>query len=179
MAKIVITAGHATVDRPDSGAVYNGRKESEVMTAFRNIVALKLRQAGHEVITDGEGKENQTLNTAIRLIKAHKPDYALEFHTNASTSPAASGVETISLPKDKDISRQISHAISRVLSLRVRGDRGWIDQSQSARGKLGYVNAGGIIVETFFISSRQDLAVWEEKQWLVATEIAKLFDDKL
>ena len=76
MTKFVITAGHATVDKPDSGAVYNGVKESELMTEFRNIVALKLRQRGHTVITDGEGAANQTLNTAISLIRNHQPDYA-------------------------------------------------------------------------------------------------------
>jgi len=178
MAKFVITAGHATVDKPDSGATYFGIKESELMAEFRSIVALKLRERGHTVFTDGEGGENQTLNTAIGLIRKHKPDYAIEFHTNAATNPAATGVETISLPKDKGISRQLTNAIARTLELRVRGDMGWIDQSQSARGSLGYVNAGGIIVETFFLSNREDLRKWQEKKWIAAIEVAKLFDNQ-
>ena len=177
MAKLVITAGHATVEKLDSGATYWGVKESELMTEFRNIVATKLRQRGHTVITDGEGTANQPLTKAIDLIRTHKPDYAIEFHTNAAANPAATGVETISLPKDKDISRQISNVISRGLEIRIRGDRGWIDQSQSARGKLGYVNAGGIIAETFFLSNRSDFNKWQEKKWAIAGEIAKLFDN--
>lgn len=176
MAKFVITAGHATVDKLDSGAVYNGIKESEIMTEFRNIVALKLRQHGHTVITDGEGTANKTLRSAISLIRINQPVYALEFHTNASSAPTATGVECISLPKDKDVCRQISNAVSRVLELRIRGDRGWIDQSASARGRLGYVNAGGIIVEVFFLSNREDLRKFREKQWLVASAIADVLN---
>ena len=53
----------------------------------------------------------------------------------------------------------------------VRGDNGWIDQSKSARGKLGFVEAGGIIVELFFLSNLGDLEQYESVNWLVASAI--------
>ena len=53
-----------------------------------------------------------------------------------------------------------------------RCDGGWIDQSQSARGKLGYVNAGGLILEVFFISNPTEMAVYQARKWLVAQAIA-------
>ena len=59
----------------------------------------------------------------------------------------------------------------------VRGDRGWIDQSQSARGKLGYVSAGGLILEVFFISNPAEMAVYQARKWLVAQAIADVLQE--
>lgn len=59
-----------------------------------------------------------------------------------------------------------------MLGLRVRGDAGWIDQTATARGRLGFVRAGGMVVECFFISNPFDLAVYQERKWLVAGAIA-------
>lgn len=92
----VITAGHSNVD---PGAVAQGEKESALMADLRNIVALKLRQLGHKVVTDGEGKDNQPLSSALKL----KGDLAVELHTNAAANPKATGVEVLALPKHKAI----------------------------------------------------------------------------
>ena len=51
------------------------------------------------------------------------------------------------------------------------GDGGWIDQSQSARGRLGFVQAGGMIVELFFLTNTADLAAWDARKWLAATAV--------
>lgn len=107
---------------------------------LRNIVASVLRAAGHRVITDGEPASNKPLRDAIALIPQGR--VAVSLHCNAASSPAAGGVETIALPRDKALAQRLSVAVARVLEL-VRGDRGWIDQSQSARGKPGYVSQAG------------------------------------
>ena len=54
----------------------------------------------------------------------------------------------------------------------MRGDEGWIDQSHSARGKLGFVSNGGLIVELGFISNEAELAAFNEKYWLAAKAVA-------
>ena len=167
MAEFVITAGHSDVD---PGAVGNGQTEAGIARELRNIVAIKLRSMGHRVITDGEPAVNKPLRDAIALIPQGK--VAVELHCNAAASPAAGGVECISLPKDKLLSQRLSRAVARVLELRVRGDGGWIDQSRSARGRLGYVQAGGLILEVFFISNPQEMAVYQARKWLVAQAIA-------
>lgn len=167
---IVLTAGHSNTD---PGAVANGATEAGVMTLLRNIVAKKLRELGHTVHADGEGTNNLPLNDALALIKRVRPDVALELHMNAAANPAATGVETISLPSDKRLAQALSAAVGSELGLRLRGDRGWIDQSQSARGRLAYVNAGGLILETAFISNPNDLAALSSKLWLVAGGIAR------
>lgn len=162
-----ITAGHSDTD---PGAVANGRKEADIARDMRNMVAAKLRERGYKVFTDGQHNENLPLTVAITL--ARQANVAVEFHCNAAASAQANGVETISLPKDKALSQSISKAVSGALGVRMRGDAGWIDQSKSARGRLGFVNAGGLIVELFFISNPAELAAWDAKKWLVASAVA-------
>lgn len=165
----VITAGHSNTD---PGATAFGYKEALIAVDVRNLIAAELRAMGHQVWTDGAGSDNQPLATAINLIRHGA--IALEIHLNASENPQASGVETIALPKSKALAQRISFAISSVLTLRVRGDAGWIDQSASARGKLGFVAAGGLIAELCFISNRGDLDKLQANMQAVASAIAKV-----
>ena len=166
MAKFVITAGHSD---SDPGAVANGVKEADIARDMRNMVTKKLRERGHEVTTDGGNGVNLPLAVAVRLVKDGIP--AIEFHCNAASSSQATGVETISRMKDRGKAQKISKAIGDALGLRLRGDAGWIDQSQSARGRLGFVQAGGMIAELFFLTNPEDLAKWNEKKWLAATAV--------
>ena len=163
--RFVVTAGHSNVD---PGAVTNGEKEADIAVELRNIIALKLKDLGHVCITDGVGSENQTLSEAMKLIGSN---LAIELHCNASTNISARGVESISLPRRKIVSQKLSKAIADVTGDKIRGDNGWIDQSKSARGKLGFVNNGGIIVELFFLSNNESLQTYEAKKWLVAQAI--------
>lgn len=167
--KILISAGHSNVD---PGAVVGKTTEAAIATDLRNIVASKLREKGLTVITDGEGKDNKPLTEAIKL--QAQADLDIEFHCNASGNSGARGVESIGLAKDKTLCQELSKAIASVLMTAVRGDGGYIDQSKSARGKLGFVNHGGIIVELFFLSNPTELANYEAKKWLVASAITEV-----
>lgn len=163
--KFVICAGHSD---KDPGAVRNDVTESALAVELRKIVALKLRNLGHEVYTDGEG--NLPLNDAIALVKKHNCT-ALELHFNAACSPSASGVECLGLNKDKKLCQSIAKGIAGVLGSKVRGDNGFKTQEESARGKLGFVGAGGIIVETMFLSNETEYLNYTSKVWLVAQAI--------
>lgn len=165
---ILLSAGHSNVD---PGAVNGKFTEAEIVRDFRNIVAKKLQDMGAQVKTDGEAMENLSLPQAIKMIAGTK--IAVEFHCNASANSAARGVESISLPGKKDAARAISVAVESVMHNKLRGDGGWIDQSLSARGRLGFVQAGGIIVELFFLSNPQELIVYQAKKWLVAEAVAQ------
>lgn len=167
MRVFVVSAGHSDVD---PGAVANGVKEADIAEDLRNIVASKLRELGHTVITDGDGDVNQPLSEAIKLI--NRGELAIEIHCNAASAPTATGVESISLPKLKGLSQRLSKAIAAVTKDKVRGDGGWIDQSKSARGRLGFVNAGGIIIELFFLTNKPALEQYNATKWLVASAIA-------
>lgn len=175
--KIVVTAGHGG---NDPGAVEpGGVREADLMVDLRNIVVHKLRNMVyhksnvplHTVYTDGEAKANWPLIHALALVPGS--DVALELHTNAFTHASAGGVECISLSRQKLLSQRIAHNIGRVLDIPLRGDKGWIDQSKSARGRLGFVRAGGIVVETFFITNPYELRKFDERKWLVASAIVE------
>lgn len=77
------------------------------------------------------------------------------------------------MPRRKVQAQAIARAISNTTGSRLRGDGGWIDQSQSKRGRLGFINqADGLIVELFFISNNEELAKYLSVKWLVAKAIA-------
>lgn len=166
---VTITAGHSNLD---PGAVNGKFKEAELVTKFRNAVAHYLTVAGLTVKTDGAGSINLPLTSAINLAKG--ASIAVEFHMNASSSKQANGIETIALPKDKVLAQKLSKAVADVFGSRLRGEKGWIDQSQSARGKLGFINTGGLIVELGFISSETELAQFNAKYWSAAKAVANV-----
>lgn len=167
-----ITAGHSN---SDPGAVNGKIKEADLVTNFRNAVTHYLREAGLQVKTDGTGTKNDPLSAAVKLIQGSS--VAVEFHMNAATSKQANGVETIALPKDKKLAQDLSKAVADALGSRLRGDNGWIDQSKSARGSLGYINAGGLIVELGFISNEDELARFNARYWIAAKAVAKVLID--
>ena len=166
---IVITAGHSN---NDPGAVNGSFHEAVHVTKVRNALAHILREAGYTVLTDGVGDINEPLPAAIKLVKG--ADIALELHCNASANKTATGVETIALPKQKAVAQDISAAVAKVYGFKLRGEKGWIDQSQSHRGKLGYVSAGGMILELGFLSNDADMKVMENNFWKAARAIAEV-----
>lgn len=169
MGTFTVTAGHSYLD---PGAVAaDGTTEESLMVELRDIVAHKLRSAGHSVRTDGGWRKNLPLPYALTLVPGSK--VALELHTNSFTNPTATGVEVVSVPAQKELARTIARRIAHVLELPVRGAGGWIDQSQTARGRLGFVRAGGLVVEVFFLSNPQDFAAYQARKWRVASAIVE------
>lgn len=168
--QVTITAGHSNVD---PGAVNGSYREAFIAVEFRNEVARRVRDAGIDVLTDGVGTDNQDLNTAIKLAKQSK--LAIEFHLNASDNKTAKGVEALSLDKDKDICKKLCAVVSKVLDTPVRGsDGGWKSQSSGQHARLGYVSAGGIIMESFFISNEAELKKYFENRVALFDAIAKV-----
>lgn len=166
--KVTLTAGHGG---SDPGAVANGQNERDLMTELRDITAGRLRDRGHVVKTDGARWQNLPLVHALTLVPGS--DCALELHTNAAASPGATGVEVVSLPRDKLRAQKVAQAIASVLLIPLRGEAGWIDQAKTARGRLGFVNAGGLVVECFFISNPRDLEKYLGRKDMVARAIAE------
>lgn len=162
-----ITAGHG---EKDPGAVYYGYTERELMTELRDLTANKLRAKGNSVRTDGERGINLALTHAMHLIAGSNA--ALELHTNAAENSSAHGVEVVALPAQKDLAQRVAKAIADTLGMPLRGQAGWIDQSQSARGRLGFVSRGGMVVEVFFLSNLKSLSTYQSRKWLVAQAIA-------
>ena len=162
---VAITAGHSN---QDPGAVSGTYKEAVISSDFRNEIAKRLRLKGYTVFTDGEGLVNLTLSDAIKVAK--KADVAIEFHLNASSNPSAKGVEVLAHEKDKVLSQNICEAISKVLETPSRGsEKGWKAEGSGQHSRLGFIRAGGIIVESFFITNNQELQKYLDKK-------SKLYD---
>jgi N-acetylmuramoyl-L-alanine amidase len=165
---IFVSAGHSNTD---PGAVANGRREADIAVEFRNMVAFYLKRDGVPHLTDGVGAENWPLKQAVKEAKTHK--IAVEFHCNAA-GPQATGVETLSAPKDFNLGEDICTAISKQLQIRSRGAK---PENAGQHKRLAFVQAGGIVVELFFITNKQDLSAYEARKWLAAREVAKVLKE--
>lgn len=173
MKVVTVTAGHSNTD---PGAVNGKRTEAEIVAEMRNMVVGYLQAAGIVTRTDGTGKTNLPLSTAIQLAKG--ATIALEFHCNASTNASARGVEVLSSTRHKALSQRIAGAVNKVLGIPLRGDKGWKSEGSGQHSRLGFISkADGLIVELFFISNNAELALWDAKKWLVAKEVAGVIVD--
>lgn len=170
MKTVLIAAGHSN---SDPGAVAGERREATIAVETRNLTAGLLSKMGVSVIMDGAANDNWPLSEAIKLAK--KSDLAVEIHFNASSDPKASGVECISLADKKPLAQRISAAIRSVTGAKLRGDNGWIDQSQSQHSRLGFVADGrGIIIEVCFITNPFELAKFDSSKQLLARTLAEI-----
>lgn len=167
MRPIVVTAGHSS---KDPGAVGGGMTEADICTDFRNLVAHYLKAAGVAFVADGKDGENLPLPQAIALVKqAGLGVIAVEFHCNAAASPAATGVESLSGRAGMALGGALCKAIADTIGIANRGAKG---EGAGQHSRLGFVQAGGVILELFFISNPQDLRRYLDKKWLVARAVA-------
>ena len=165
---VTLTAGHSNTD---PGAVNGSDREADIAQDVRNIVASILRNDyGLEVKTDGEGKGNLPLREAVKLIRGS--DVAIEFHTNAAASKAATGVEALSTPKNKRWCQVLSRAVADATGWKLRGEGGYKPDNAGQHSRLAYAQAGGIVFEPFFISNDADLALFKATKWGICRAIA-------
>ena len=164
MKTVLIAAGHSNTD---PGACANGLREADVAVELRNIVSFYLSRAGVPHDLDGKGTENLPLKESAA--KARKAQVALEFHCNAATNSAASGAEVLAGPKDMKFADEVSKAVASALGISNRGAK---PENAGQHNRLAFVQAGGMIVECFFITNRTDVAMWHGKKWLLGKALA-------
>lgn len=167
---ILISAGHSTTD-PGAVNTRLGLKEAELARKFRNAVAHYLGEFGCPYVIDGSPDDNAPLREAIRL--AAGKSLAVEFHFNAANGKAK-GVEVLADASDKLAAQNIAKAVTSVTGSLLRGDSGWKPENAGQHARLGFVRAGGMVVELEFIDNDSAMQVWLEKYWLVAKEVAKV-----
>lgn len=168
-----ISAGHSETDPGATATERRGgalvvRREADIAVEFRNMVSFYLTQAGVKHEMDGKGTTNLPLKAAANSARNHK--IALEFHCNASSNATATGVEVLCAPKDNALAARICDAISRTLGIPNRGVKG---ENSGQHSRLAFVQAGGMIVELFFISNAADRAAYDARKWLAAREVAR------
>ena len=172
---VTLTAGHSNTD---PGAVNGSDREADLAQDMRNIVASILRNDyGLTVRTDGEGKGNMPLREAVKLIRGS--DLAIEFHTNAAVSKAATGIEALSTLKNKRWCQVLSKAVAKVTGWKLRGEDGFKPDNAGQHSRLAYAQAGGIVFEPFFISNDTDLALFKTTKWGICRAIADAIASEL
>ena len=160
---IVLTAGHSNTY---PGAVNGSDREADIAQDMRNITASILRNDyGLTVKTDGTGKGNMPLREAVKLI--HGSDVAIEFHTNAAASKAATGVEALSTLKNKRWCQVLSRAVADATGWKLRGEDGFKPDNAGQHSRLAYAQAGGVILEPFFFSNDADLNRFKLSKWII------------
>ena len=166
MKSVLISAGHS---ESDPGAVGNGYKEAVLAEKMRDRIFDYLNNRGVTVVRDGTDGINDPLNKAIKLAKT--VDLAIEIHFNAG-SPSATGIEALCHINKKVEAQKLCAAVASSLKLKLRGDRGWKDPSSGQHHRLGFCEAGGIILEVCFISNSQDMNWYVSRKEEVAKYVA-------
>lgn len=161
---LFISAGHSM---SDPGASGNGLTEADVVLALRDKLADALRARGVAFNRDGHHGQNLPLTKACTLARAH--DVAVEFHANAARSPSATGVETLSGPDDTALGSLLCDAVADTLGIANRGAKGEGDGQHS---RLAFVQAGGLILETFFITNPHDVQAYNTHMGELVERIA-------
>lgn len=175
MRSVFLSAGHSLKDPGAIGATIDARgrqvpiKEADIAVEVRNIVAFYLSQMKVKHTVDGTGTANLPLNEAVQMAK--RSQIAIEFHCNAAATRTANGVETLSAAKDKALGEQLCKAIQKVMGMANRGAKA---EDAGQHHRLAFVQAGGIIVELFFISNPAEVATYQAKKWLLGKAIAEV-----
>lgn len=169
MKKILISAGHDDVS-VGAAATHNGVlvKEADVMRDFRDIVAYYLDKKGVDFITDGQKGVNIPLKEVIKFVP--KNGVSVEFHLNAGPT-SATGVETLSSPDMYGLGSKLCEAVSARLGIRNRGAK---PENSGQHKTLAFVQAGGLILELFFINNKSDLEKFNAVKWLLARDISEI-----
>lgn len=170
---VFLSAGHSDTDpgatvrgySPNWGTVL--RKEADIAVEFRNMVSFYLTRSGVEHALDGHGTTNLPLSQAAQM--ARKYDLALEFHCNAAANSSATGVECLSSPSDAGLAGEVSAAVAQALGIKNRGAK---PGNAGQHSRLAFVQAGGVIVELFFLSNPKDLDKYDTRKWLAAKAVA-------
>lgn len=183
--KLLLSAGHDSV-RVGARSPDGKYKEEVVAMILRNRVGSAIKALGgqYEVLMDtvpggaeagaGAGEDsNAPLREAIKLAAGTK--IAVEFHLNASENTAATGIEALCHDRggNKVIAQELCKAIAGATGIKTRGgDSGWKPANSGQHPRLGFCEAGGIILEVCFISNPLDMELYVANKIAVAMEIA-------
>jgi N-acetylmuramoyl-L-alanine amidase len=178
MRNIIVTAGHTNVPGLDRGALANGYIEGELTVELRDLVISELSKLGTSVQTDSN--KNALAQTLAWLVgKFNAKSILLDLHWNAG---GGTGIEVI-IPQSYStfeikLAQALADNISRVTGWKKRAG-GVKTEIDTARKRLGWMrpNAENILIETCFIDSKSDMAVYQSNKNTIAKIIAKTLQE--
>ena len=170
MRTIFLSAGHGG---NDVGAVGNGYKEADLTIELRDLVLKYLNQLGAKVVID-DNKNALAQTITFFKNKVAKDSILLDIHWN-SFNETSTGTEVL-IPAtptkfETDLATDLSKVIATTLNIKNRGVK---TELQSARKSLGWMRLTGenVLIETCFISNKNDMKKYQENKEELAKRIA-------
>lgn len=171
--KIYIDQGHNPVN-PNAGAEGNGLREQDLVYVIGQRLADLLRaNPDFEVRLSRPTAETQlgstnatSLAARVRDANAWGADYFISLHTNAASSPSATGVEDYAYRRGSrafELGEDIVEELSRTTGLRNRGT-----QARPGLYVLRETAMPAVLVELGFITNPNDAALMRDNPQLFA-----------
>lgn len=174
--KIFLDQGHNPVN-PNAGAEGNGLREQDLVYTIGQDLAMLLEadpvfevRLSRPTPTTQLGTTNATsLEARVREANRWEADYFISLHTNAATSPLASGVEAYAFSRDTP-----AFTLGEVILRELSQGTGLHDRGMKARPGL-YVlkktRMPAVLVELGFITNPTDALLLRDEPGLFAAGI--------
>lgn len=167
MPKVMIDPGHGGAD---PGAVYNGRKEAEDNLNLALELGAILQDAGFDVVYTRTDDTTQTPFEKATIGNQSGADLFISLHRNSSPTPNQySGVETLVYDdsgKKAELARRIN------VNLETLGFHNLGVKERPGLVVLRRTNMPAVLVETGFINTDSDNAIYDERFREIAEQIA-------
>ena len=167
--RVVIDPGHGG---HDPGAVRAGVREKDLNLRLAKRVADLLKGAGFTVILTRDEDRFVSLDDRADRVRQENGDIFLSFHQNASSNPAASGVEVFFAPQNRyaKASMHLAHVILLGIMDRIDGIGTPMDRGIKRAGfrVLRKADCPASLLECGFLSNVQDREKLVQDEYLNA-----------
>lgn len=167
MARLCFDYGHGG---EDSGACYNGRKESNDVLSIGRAVAAEVRRHGVTVDETRTSDATVSLNDRSDFENRNTYDYFISFHRNAYEPEQARGVETYTYLNPGAKSKSLAQRIQASLVNLGFVDRGVKEANYHV---LRETKAPAVLIEIGFIDNTGDNNLFDAKRNEIVKVIAK------
>lgn len=166
MAKFIIDAGHGG---SDSGATYNGRKESNDVLRLALRVGELLKKNGQTVLYTRESDKAVSLSERSAFENKNGCDYFVSIHRNAYQPEMAKGVE-IHIYRNRSSAEQLANKVKLELI-----NVGFVDRKVKISNfhVLRETKNSAVLIEVGFIDNSSDNNLFDSKFEAIAQSIAR------
>lgn len=158
MARLCFDYGHGG---KDSGALYNGRKESNDVLSLGKAIATEIRRYGVIVDETRTSDATVTLRDRSDFENRNTYDYFISFHRNAYVPEKAKGVETYTYINTGANSKRLAKRIQESLVA-----IGFVNRGVKAANfhVLRETKAPSVLIEIGFIDNTNDNNVFDSNR---------------
>lgn len=167
MARLCFDYGHGG---EDSGACYNGRRESNDVLSIGRAVAEEVRRHGVTVDETRTSDATVSLNYRSNFENRNTYDYFISFHRNAFQPEQAKGAETYTYLNPGTKSESLAQRIQTSLAALGFADRGVKEANYHV---LRETKAPAVLIEIGFIDNTGDNNLFDAKRNEIIKALAK------